>query len=443
MSGCEQGCSANAGIDRPGGGGDTRFCGPRGPDGSGLATSTLQLESVALTRILDVARMLGRPIELDAMLTLVIDAAREVLGAERGTVFLYDAAADELVVRVATGLEHVRLGARAGIAGRCAQSRCLVNVPECYAHPQFNPQVDQQTGYRTRCLLAVPLIGLDDELVGVMQVLNKLEGAFDDQDERIATALAAQCAVALQRSRLIEDRLHRQKLEHDLQTAREIQRRVLPAAMPAPAGYELAGWARPAEQTGGDIYDAVPLHDGRILLLLADATGHGVGPALSITQVRAMVRMAARLRCSLDEAFSHLNDQLAEDLAEDRFVTAFLGVLDPARHVIEYHSAGQGPLFVPMGIAPGIAAGERPRTVPLGPGEMLAVISDGVFEARNGDRKAFGAQRVREVLIAHRHLPVADLARQLVAAVDAHIGHQTQADDMTLVLVKRRAAESG
>jgi Stage II sporulation protein E (SpoIIE) len=131
-------------------------------------------------------------------------------------------------------------------------------------------------------------------------------------------------------------------LEREIELAREIQLAALPASMPAVAGYDGAGLFRPAGPTGGDLFDFVRLPDARLLLLLGDATGHGLGPALSATQVTAMVRVALRLGATLDQTFRHVNDQLVEDLPADRFVTAFLGLLDPRTHAVHYHSAGCG-----------------------------------------------------------------------------------------------------
>src|SRR5210317_942977 len=152
-------------------------------------------DTQALRQILEVTRKLAAPFDLDTMLSEVVDAAREVLDADRGTVFLYDDQSDELVVRVGTGLEQIRIPADKGIVGESAQTREIINVPDCYADPRFNRAIDRQTGYRSRCMLTIPLIGYEDSLVGVLQILNKIDGVFDEKDEYVAQALAAQAAV--------------------------------------------------------------------------------------------------------------------------------------------------------------------------------------------------------------------------------------------------------
>src|SRR6185369_12031341 len=135
-------------------------------------------------------------------------------------------------------------------------------------------------------------------------------------------------------------------------------------AMPKLPGYEVAGWSRPATQTGGDTFDVIPVPGGCVLLL-GDATGHGVGPALSVTQVRAMLRMAMRLGAGVDDAFRHMNDQLEQDLSSNRFVTCFLGKVDTEAHTLAYPSGGQGPI-----LHRSAASGEwtriEPTAMPLG-----------------------------------------------------------------------------
>jgi phosphoserine phosphatase RsbU/P len=288
-------------------------------------------------------------------------------------------------------------------------------------------------------------------MVGVLQVLNKHTGTFGDDDVGVATALAAQCAVAIQRMKLLEDMLARQRMERELEVAKDIQTRVFPKTMPTVAGYELAGWSRPADQTGGDIFDIIET-GGRVVLLLGDATGHGIGPALSVTQVRAMLRICVRLGAGLDDSFRHINDQLSDDLSANRFVTGFLAVFDPSNHQIVYHSGGQGPILhyhaakreatlapattLPMGMMPVLSL-KAPRIVAMEPGDVLAAITDGIYEYENPQGEMFGEKRVVSFIRDHSTMSADELLKALVAEVDAFAAGAEQKDDMTLVFVKR------
>ncbi|MBU0639305.1 MAG: GAF domain-containing protein, partial [Planctomycetes bacterium] len=223
-----------------------------------------------LTRILDVTRRLAATTDLDVLLGMIVEAACDVLDCERATIFLYDDAAHELYARVATGADEIRFAAELGIAGAAAQQRVVVNVPDAYADERFNQEIDRQTGFHTRNLLTFPLENLEGELMGVLQALNKAGGPFDQDDEALARLLSAQAGVALHRWRLLEEYAEKQRLARDLHIARNIQQDLFPRDNPTISGYEIAGWNRPADETGGDCYDFFPLYDGRLAVLLAD-----------------------------------------------------------------------------------------------------------------------------------------------------------------------------
>ena len=404
-------------------------------------------------KILEVTRRLTASIELAPLLTEVMAVACSVLNADRASVFLYDSKKGELYSKVATGEKEIRFAAdHRSIVGHTMESRIIVNVPDCSADPRHNPEVDRRTGYQTRSLLSVPLIGNEDEPVGVLQLLNKRAGPFGLRDEQAAGVLAAQCAVVLQRAILLEDQLTKQKLERDLAVARDIQMRALPGELPQVEGFDLAGWTTPAEQTGGDIYDVAKIGKDQIALMLGDATGHGIGPALSVTQVRAMFRMALRLGADLQVLVEQLNAQLVADLPIGRFVTTFLGLLDTDRNYVTYHSAGQAPLLhfvsrtgscnwlnattVPLGIEESLIL-DRPTILKLDPGDIFALISDGVYEYQDKSMEQFGRQRVEKVLQDAADRSCDNLLGTLREEVEQFSSGAPQNDDMTILLVKR------
>jgi phosphoserine phosphatase RsbU/P len=413
------------------------------------------LSSGQLWKILELTRRLGTPVDLDEMLGMVIEVTREVVNAERATVFLYDGRSNELVSRIGTGLSalELRIPSDSGIAGLCAAARQIVSVPDVYADSRFNSEIDTRLGFKTRDILAVPLIGLDERLVGVLQILNSADGQFSSEDGRIAGVLAAQCATALQRTRLLEEYLVKQKLERDLTLARAIQREMLPASMPVVQGYELAGWNEPADQTGGDLFDAVTVDGGKVFLLLADACGHGIGPALSVTQLRSMIRMALRLGRNLEDLICQANDQLVDDLAAEHFITAFMGLLDATTHKLGYHACGQGPLLlvsgrggpvsrldastIPMGILPGLSPA-APEPISMEPGDIVCLVSDGVFEQEGPDGRRFGLRRIESILTRGKHLPLEDLITLIRKGVRDYACEVPQGDDMTVVLLRRK-----
>jgi len=233
-----------------------------------------------------------------------------------------------------------------------------------------------------------------------------------------------------------------------------VQMSTLPAVMPVVAGYDAHGMFIPADQTGGDTFD-LALRDGRLLLVLGDATGHGIAPALSVTQMHAMLRMAFRLGAELEGAFSEINNLLAETMADDRFITAFIGLLDPLGHTVRYISAGQGPILH-FHAGSGTCSRHKPTCFPLGamtlaapraaaqlamePGDVLLLLSDGIYEAHDPARSLFGEARVEAVVAANRSADMATLSACLLDAVRSYSGGAAQEDDISMVLLKRDAA---
>lgn len=158
--------------------------------------------------LVEIARRLTRERDLDTLLNVIVREASELIGAERSTLFLYDEETDELWSFVAEDAEinEIRLPVGHGIAGEVARSRRPLVIPDAYASPLFNREIDKITGFRTRNILTVPLTGPDRMLIGVLQTLNRLEGEFTPTDEALLEALASVAAVAVENAKLNAER---------------------------------------------------------------------------------------------------------------------------------------------------------------------------------------------------------------------------------------------
>jgi phosphoserine phosphatase len=414
-------------------------------------SSPPQLRQDAIARILDVTQKLALPFDLVHMLTEVVEASESVLSAGKGALWLYDQDRQDLIMKVPALEPAPRIAAGEGLVGECLTNREIINVDNAYADSRFRGAVDSATGYKTQSILNVPLLGWEQQPVGVLQLLNKITGVFDANDERLASILAAQCAVAVQRTQLTEALLLKERLDEEVMLAREIQMSTLPTEMPEVEGYDMHGHFVPTGHAGGDLFDLVTLGD-RVFILMGDATGHGFGPALSATQMQAMLRVAFRCGADLDSAYLHVNNQLAEDLPDDRFITAFMGFLDARKNEIRFHSGGQGPILhfraahercewhhpttFPIGILELDEVGES-QVMRMEPGDVLVLLSDGVFEYENKQGVQFGEKRVARLLEYYHRLPMAELGKHILQAAYEHGEGVEQADDITLVLIRR------
>ncbi|KKL64229.1 hypothetical protein LCGC14_2167150, partial [marine sediment metagenome] len=205
----------------------------------------------AYEQVLRITRDMAATTDLDELLGVILSRSMELLEAERATLFLYEAETDEFVSRIAHGADEIRVPAGVGIAGAAAAGGHVLNIPDAYADERFNREVDRATGFRTRNILAVPLADHSGQLVGVLEVLNKQQGAFGPGDVTLAETLGAQAGVALQRARLLEHYVKKQQMEQALAIARQIQRDQLPREDPCVEGFDLAGGSWPADETGG------------------------------------------------------------------------------------------------------------------------------------------------------------------------------------------------
>lgn len=425
---------------------------PKGKSGSLSTPHGGDKHVTDLQAVLEVSRDLASTTELTPLLQKVEKAALAVLECERATVFIYEKDKNELYSRMATGTGEIRFSADRGIAGEVVRTGEVINVPDAYADPRFNPEIDKKTGFRTRNMITFPLLGFDNAVVGVLQVLNKSAGSFDPWDNELVKTFGAQVGVALQRQLLLEHYAEKQRIERDLNIARDIQQGLIPKKPPEVAGFDIAGWNKPADETGGDCYDYLTLSDGCLAMTIADATGHGIGPALMIAECRALFRATISLSHDLAAVVTRINNLLCEDLPDDRFVTAFFGLLSPETATLSFLSAGHGPLIkyirktdefaeltaggVPLGIMADVPF-DPPETFEMAPGDMMVLVTDGFFEWQSKGNEQYGTERMFQVLREHRDRPCKEIIEALYRSVIAFAPGTVQADDLTAMIVKR------
>ncbi len=243
-----------------------------------------------------------------------------------------------------------------------------------------------------------------------------------------------------------------ERLQHDLNVARTIQRSLLPGESPKISGFEIAGWNLPADETGGDFYDWQSLPNGRVLVALADVTGHGIGPALLASVCRAYARANFSLSSDLFRAMERINSDIGSDLTQGRFVTFVAAVCEPDSAKVDLLSAGHGPLFVyamrddrfqemkaqglPLGVSTELDS-DPVVQLELNSGDMLLLITDGFLEWENAGREQFGVKRMEEVIRTSRAKAPVDIIQALYRSVIAFSGGTAQKDDLTAVVVKR------
>ncbi|HEU4323050.1 MAG TPA: PP2C family protein-serine/threonine phosphatase [Roseiflexaceae bacterium] len=266
-------------------------------------------------------------------------------------------------------------------------------------------------------------------------------------------ALAAQIASALHRAEEYTRELALQRVTQELELAAQIQASFLPRTLPVVAGWQVAAALRSARETSGDFYDVLALPDGKLGLLIADVADKGTGAALYMALSRTLIRTFAFAHPDRPEqVLLSANQRILTDTDSSMFVTVFYGVLDPRTGALRYCNAGHNPPYllraapdaeplalrktgIPLGITDELpwAAGE----VVLGPGDLLALYTDGVSEAHNSQQELYEEVRLLEVLRQCRRESAAAVRDSILDSVSAFVGHAPQSDDLTVLVLMR------
>lgn len=402
--------------------------------------------------------------DLDGLLDDIVDRSVELSGAERGLLLLRGEGEDDedLVVRVARQ-DRQALEGELRFSTTVAK-KVLDEVQPVRATVHSDSEAldlgRSVFDLKLRAVMCVPLTPADRQAEagppsGVLYVDSRAATRqFSQRDLSLFAALGQHISIALENARLHLDSLEKVRLEQSLELASAIQRDLMPDIPDDVEGYQLHGWYGPAERTSGDFFDFVRTGDKRTAVVVGDATGHGIGPALITATAQASMRSYMRLLTDAGQVVSMLNQDLGERIDDGRFLTLFLGILAPDG-AVDYINAGHAVPFVwrketqtieglkgsgpALGMIADIAY-EAPEPVQLAPGDVLAIYSDGLTEARDPNDKdnMFGEEGVMRELsqLASKGLPAKEITLRLVEAALSLAGGLRE-DDMTLVVVKR------
>jgi serine phosphatase RsbU (regulator of sigma subunit) len=300
--------------------------------------------------------------------------------------------------------------------------------------------------------MAVPLFD-NERVLGVLYVDSQdPTRSLGEEQLELLTLLANMAAVKITNARLLEADQARARLEHELATATQIQRGLLPGAPPRVPGYAFEALIQTCHEVGGDLYDFHLRADGTLILVVGDVTGKGMGAALLMSSFLATARVLYDTCPDVAQLATRLGEILFRATDSVRFVTGVVGALDPATGTLTYVNAGHPAMAllhggevrglestgVPFGILPSFPY--TSSTVELPPGALLAVASDGIPEAQRGE-EFFEEQRFHDALREAGSAPLGGVRDRVMARVDEFLGDAPRSDDITLLLVRREATE--
>lgn len=415
--------------------------------------------------LIEFSRSVTRLVTFDATVDAIVSAAADLTFSRRVSLMLPDKEGDFLTIARAVGIPddicssaRIRIGD--SVAGRAFKTGESVTSSTCGGIDGW--------AYEGESFVSMPIstasMSGPTRRVGVLNITNRIgDVPFTEWELEFIEILGRIAGAAIDDTMWRVARDSMLKVERDFEVARQIQQSTFPKVLPSVAGFEFAAWSEPAEQTGGDTFDIIGLRaraDGgyeitnhepeRIILLLADATGHGIGPALSVTQFRAMLRIAVRSLERIEDIARLLNRQLFADLPGGRFISAWLAELVPSTSTLRCVNAGAGPVLhvrngkaapthidsdtVPFGVIEDLPP-LVPATIAIARGDRLVAVSDGITDARDAGGAFFDLQRLSDHLAEVRSADAEAILDSILTTLATFAGETPAADDRTVFVV--------
>jgi len=320
------------------------------------------------------------------------------------------------------------------------------STPE-YIHHALRYRPEDRDG------LVVPLIVKEDLLGLLFFTLPENQSSFDPKQQHFAVLLASQGVLALENALLYEDQREKERLQRELEIAREVQQKLLPARMPEISGFQIDGFCRSAQEVGGDYFDFFDLGDNRWGIVIADVSGKGTSASFYMAEIKGMMLQLTGRQHSPAELLGQLNHYLHLNVDRHLFVSMIYGILDGSAQKITFARAGHNSLLyinsantyqflTPSGIGLGLDPGKlfqqkiEEVILPLSPGDTLVFFTDGVVEAMNRSYEEFGEERMVEVLLTHAQKNCLVQRKELMVSLEKFMDGQPQNDDITTIIIR-------
>jgi sigma-B regulation protein RsbU (phosphoserine phosphatase) len=421
-----------------------------------------------LNLLLEATSLLHSNLPLETVLGTMLDHAVAITRADRG-LLLEAESSGGLRIRLARGKGCVDLPTEGVAPSQTALRQAVAQRSSVITEDLGNADVALQAAQSIvaqslRAIVAIPLYSMSrgssgdsaaqsaqGHFLGILYLDSKRSTAFSKLDRQILDALAVEAASILDNSRLVERERQRQRLEQELNIAREIQQALLPGGFRDFPYFAVTGLHTPCHAVGGDYFDVFPLSEDRTAIVVADVSGKGLGAALLTTMLQGAF---SSMTTGTDpvQVLNNLNRFLCEHSGVGRYATLFFSILDRNGQIIYVNAGHPSPLVLrmgevtelttegsfPVGLIP--EASFAAKTACLLPGDTLVLFSDGVTEAMDPEEQLFGVSRLRETLSGQHDLPLEDLQKKVLKSVETFTRGASQADDITVLLLRYRAA---
>src|SRR5438309_4409374 len=413
-----------------------------------------------LRMLLDITKKISRSLDLTEVLNLVMETLDSLIPYDAAGIYLvkcsrpfteWDGDFDETCVfhtEAVRGydiadLEELRLKMGEGLIGHVALSGKPFISPDVRKEPRY---INART--RTHSEMVAPIIS-NNEVIGVFDLESDELNAYTKDDLDVLMLLASQVAIIIEKVMLHEQAIEKQRLETQLEVARQVQLQLLPPRDPQLEGFDISAYNFPTEEVSGDYYDWTRLFEDQIGIVIADVSGKGVPAALLMAFLRASLRAASHIGYAPHISMSKVNYILWESIDRHKFVSAVDGCIDETHRELAFTNAGHNP---PMFLdKEGNVRFEERGGVPLGmfrdsryyeyfatiePGEVMVLYTDGVTEAENPKREEYGRDRLVDAVRRCRSLSAREMIDFIHREVIAWTDGLGATDDVTFFIIK-------
>jgi len=419
---------------------------------------------VKLRAVLTIGRALAQTLQLDDVLERTLDELFKIFPqAEEGFVLLRNIETGKLTVRATktrTGEEDDSVRVSRTIVEKAMNDREAILSHDALQDTRFE-QSESLTKLQIRSMMCVPLIDVDGDALGVIQLdARDMREQFSQDDLDVLVSVASQIALAVDNARLHQKVLRQRELEQERQRnademdlAVQVQLDFLPKSPPEIPGYEFYDFYEAAMEVGGDYFDYIELPENRIAVPVGDVAGKGVPAALLMAKLSSSARFELLSKPTVSKALYELNAEIGSSGLGHRFITLSMAVIDPKTHEVTIANAGHPPAFLRHSDGTVEELGAEIAGTPLGvipeqhftttsftmqEGDIIVQYSDGITEAMNPQEELFGRKRLKNYL-QRAQGTLKEMGHTLLEEVEAFCGESAQRDDICLVFIKRTA----
>lgn len=400
----------------------------------------------------DLARVIGGTMNTQEIMQTIIHRSLRAVQAEQGVITLVDQTSKHtmktLVRSAVNSSDNLKFHLTESMLGWMHLNKKPLMVNDPGSDERFRGIAWDAA---VRNALSVPMT-VKSTMIGVLTVYNKKDQkAFSDDDQRLLAILATQSAQVVENARLYEQEKALAHMQEEVRLAARIQTDLLPKTFPEIPGYDVAAVSRAAQTIGGDYFDFIPLEQHRIAVCLGDVAGKGLAAALLMASLHAALRTQSVLKPTPGRCLERTNQFLRHSISSEKFATLFYGILDFQAHTLQSSNGGHdhpvllsdqgmtmlGKGGIPLGMVDPFSYEEE--THPIHPGDVLVIFSDGVTEAWNSEDDMYGSERLVQTIQAHRQESARTILEKILSSVAAFAGPVEQADDITMIVLKRQS----